>query len=542
MADQTYISKREAELIADPINFSPVNEEEFALALAVPMWRISHLYKIMIKGDDEDEDEDVAEDLVQTFVPNEAQMHFINSYHFRSIILKARQLGFTTFAAVYYLDCVLFRNNVRAGIIAQTDAIAKKLFRDKVKFAYENLPQMLLEAMPVKRDSADELLFAHNNSSIWVSTSMRGGTLQYLHISEFGKICAQYPARALEVITGAFPAVPNNGIIIVESTAEGREGFFYHMVIRALRYQREGIKLKNKQFKLLFYPWHQNAQYRAEPSGVIISREDNEYFDKVEVEIGKAIDIEQRAWYVLTRDEEFSGDEELMFREYPSLPEEPFSVSIKGTYYEKQLTVARKQKRFIKHIPVAPGVPCMTFWDIGNSDGTAIWVVQRIGTEFRCVRFCEGWGEPYSHFVKWLQDLGLVFGTHFLPHDADHNRQGQTSNKSPKEMLEELMPGNRFEIVPRIDDINWGIQQTRDVFPMLLFDETECKDGITHIQLYKKKWNENQQVWSDKPDKSHGHSEAADALRQLGQAYHNGQLNLSVKSTTKRRSRNWKTA
>jgi AAA domain len=53
---------------------------------------------------------------------------------------------------------------------------------------------MLKAARPTSRDSADELVFA-NNSSIRVSTSMRSGTLQYLHVSEYGQLCSRYPDR-----------------------------------------------------------------------------------------------------------------------------------------------------------------------------------------------------------------------------------------------------------------------------------------------------------------------------------------------------------
>jgi hypothetical protein len=76
--------------------------------------------------------------------------------------------------AIYYLDCCLFgKGDTRAGMIAQDKYAADKLFRDKVKFAYDNLPPEIKARFPLARDSASELLFAHNNSSITVGTSMR---------------------------------------------------------------------------------------------------------------------------------------------------------------------------------------------------------------------------------------------------------------------------------------------------------------------------------------------------------------------------------
>ena len=96
--------------------------------------------------------------------------------------------------------------------------------------------------------------------------------------------------------------------------------------------------------------------------------------------------------------------------------------STEGCYYTDQLTKARKENR-ISTVPHVEGVPVNTFWDIGSSDGTAIWFHQRIGQENRFIRFCEAWGEPYSYFVRYMQSLGYVWGKHYLPHDATHKRQ-----------------------------------------------------------------------------------------------------------------------
>lgn len=514
-------------------DFVPESEQDLVRAMADPVWRLHNLYKIMVKEDEDDEG------LVLTFKPNRAQRRLMKRLHYRNLILKARQLGFTTFICILFLDYCLFTPNVRAGIIAHTDDAAKTIFRDKVKFAYDRLPPAIKEAMPLARDSASELMFA-NNSSIRVSTSMRSGTIHFLHVSEFGKICARFPHRAKEVVTGSIPAVPQNGIIFIESTAEGRDGEFFRMSQRAQALHDARKKLTKKDYRFHFYAWWEADEYRMDPAGVVISPEDHEYFDELEAKIARRITPEQRAWYVATRDVDFSGNDQQMWQEYPSTPEEAFQRSTEGCYFTKQLTAARKQKRIVEHLPLLESVPCWTFWDIGNSDGTAIWVIQKVGQEYRCVRFYEAWGEPYSHAAAWIQSLGLVWDCHYLPHDADHVRQGQTANKSPREMLEELMPGHRFAVVDRIEDINWGIQQTRDVFPLLVFDETECKEGLIHIENYKRRWSEQQQTWMDKPDKTGGHSEAADALRQFAQAYAAGMLNVSRGAGKRKRATSWK--
>ncbi len=309
---------------------------QLAANLADPMWRISNLYKIIIKGGQGEDD------LVIQFKPNRAQRRFIRRLWHRNIILKARQLGFTTLVAIVWLDHALFNANVRCGIIAQDREAAEAIFRDKVKFAYENLPAPLKEAMPLKRDSATELLFAHNNSSIRVATSMRSGTIHRLHVSEFGKICAKFPDKAREVVTGSIPAVPKNGILIIESTAEGREGEFYEMTQRAIAKQQAGTALTERDYRFHFFPWHSEPNYRMDPAGVVLTDKDREYFEQIEAKLGVTISAEQRAWYVATRDADFSGDPEKMWQEYPSTPDEAFQKSTEGCYYVQQLAAAQQ--------------------------------------------------------------------------------------------------------------------------------------------------------------------------------------------------------
>jgi hypothetical protein len=62
---------------------------------------------------------------------------------------------------------------------------------------------------------------------------MRGDTLQWLLITEFGKICAKYPEKAREIITGALNTVHVGQRVTIESTAEGQEGRFYEMTTTA---------------------------------------------------------------------------------------------------------------------------------------------------------------------------------------------------------------------------------------------------------------------------------------------------------------------
>lgn len=509
------------------LNPLPTDAKTLAECLADPYWRVFSgcLYKIMIKGDDNAEESQDA--FVIPFTPNDAQKKFIKRIWHRNIILKARQLGFTTLIAILWLDHALFNADQRCGIIAQDREAAEAIFRDKVKFAYENLPEQIRERFPLRRDSASELLFDHNNSSVRVATSMRSGTIHRLHISEFGKICAKFPDKAKEVMTGSIPAVPTTGILVIESTAEGREGDFFNLTQTSQKHFFSRKKLTPKDYRLHFYAWWQERNYRIDSRTVDITDKEHEYFDEVEqiakrdMGIDVRIDPDQRAWYVATKDADFKGAEDRMWQEYPSFPDEAFQVSTDGNYYAKDMLAVRKRGG-ITDVPLLD-VPVDTFWDIGNSDGCAIWFLQHSNGQDRWIDYYEAHNETLRHYVAELRAKGYVFGAHYLPHDAEHERLSDL-NKSTRDMLQGLMPGETFVIVPRITELMAGIHQVRAAMKNYYFDKERCKVGINRLENYKKRFSRQDQRYIDAPNKANGCSEGADALRQHAQAKEAGLL------------------
>ena len=481
----------------------PKNESEAIRLLQDPEWRIRNLYWIMDKSGRK-----------IPFVPNSAQVALLSTIWHRNIILKARQMGFSTLIQLLMLDQTVFNEDIRAGVIAQDKDSASVIFRDKIKFAWDNLPPMIHEQLHTVSDSTSELLFS-NNSGIRVATSLRSGTLQFLHVSEFGKICARTPDKAREVLTGSLPTVAADGFTFIESTAEGREGAFFDMCQASQKHQDERRPYSQLDFKFHFFPWFTAPEYTLD-SIEPITDADAAYFEAVEAKAGAKLTDGQKRWYVSKRRTDFSGDPQMMKQEYPSLPEEAFEQSVEGCYYTAQMNAVRKSGR-IGSVPYLPGYPVNTFWDIGNSDGTAIWFHQRVGQENRFIRFYENWGESYSHFVQKMQEFGYVWGAHYLPHDATHKRQGTYDNESPMEKLENLGLKN-IETVERVPEIMRGINEVRDIFPTVSFDATNCVEGIKHLDSYAKQWDDRRGRWSDTP-RHDIHSEAADAFRQFAQGY-----------------------
>lgn len=462
-----------------------------------PVWRLSNLYWITDKSN-----------RVVKFHPNLEQTEFLEALHYRNVILKARQLGFSTLIQLIFLDACVFNSNVRAGVIADSLDNVTTIFRDKIKFAYDRLPEAIRAERAPVQDSTSELLLS-NNSSVRVGTSMRSGTLQYLHVSEFGKICAKNPEKAREIITGAIPALAPDGFLFIESTAEGRDGAFFEMVERA-RKRTGGAHLAIEE-KFHFFPWWRRDEYEADPASVTLSPADHKYFAGIERKTGVPLNERKRAWYVATR--EVLHDD--MKREYPSTADEAFEASNEGAWYRDQFEAMRRDARICR-VPYERSVPVNTFWDLGANDTTAIWFHQLVGPEHRFLHFYEANGYTLDHFVAYLRERGYNFGRHYLPHDGDHKRLGTGfKNRSVKEMLFDLSLRD-VDIVPRIDDVTLGINQTRMALSSAYFDAEGCKEGLDHLENYSKEWDERGGCWRERP-KHDKHSNAADALRQWGQ-------------------------
>lgn len=474
---------------AEKAEFDRLLERELkAVTIEDPEWRIDNLYFI--------QDEHGRE---VKFVRNEAQRRWWNERWFLNVILKARQLGFSTEIALEILDRCLFTPNTSAGIIDYSlDDAIKKL--DKIKFAYARMRPDIRQSVSLIKANTETLEFS-NGSSIQVGTSHRGGTLQILHVSEYGKISATRPDKAKEIKTGGFGTIHVGQTIHVESTAEGLGGEFHDMVQRADALQKEQRPLSELDFKLHFFAWYQHAGYRLDPKTVRVPVELDEYFAELQAKHGIRLDASQRAWYAAKR---YQIGPDNMFREYPSIPEEAFKASIDGAYFKRQMSAARVDGR-ITHVPYDDTRLVNTWWDIGN-DTTSIWFHQTDGVRHRFIDYYEAADESISHYAHELNarrtNFGWTYGQHLGPHDLGNTEWGTVTapGAMPKSRVQIAQGlGIKFKVIERILDKNDAIDAARQLLAMCWFDEKHCEQGIKCLDGYRKKWNEQLATWSREP-------------------------------------------
>jgi hypothetical protein len=190
---------------------------------------------------------------------------------------------------------------------------------------------------------------------------------------------------------------------------------------------------------------------------------------------------------------------------------------VRGAYYANEMQQLRAEGR-IRSVPYTAEAPVNTFWDLGWNDTTAIWFHQHVARENRFIHAYENSGESLEHYAQYLLSLGYnLSGVHYLPHDAI-NKSLQTG-KSALEILQELMPGLRFEIVPRVQHVLNGINSTRLALKSNVFmDANNCADGIAALDNYRKRYNERIDAFTEEPLHDR-YSNFADAFRQWGQGF-----------------------
>ena len=518
------------------------DEAELSKLMGNQWWRLNHLYFIV----------DSFGQKVR-FKPNWAQEDFFDNLHYLNEILKVRQLGMSTFIAIYMLDRCLFNADQSCGIVDKTADDAKKKIA-KIMYAWENLDyddgteegatlaaigkQIKLALGSQKKSGiveptkANELEISFANKSlIWGGVSLRGGTTQFLHISELGAVSANEPKKAEEIRSGALNTVspgPPGQFIVVESTHEGGK-FGVHYDICELAMANVGKdKLGPMQWKFHFYAWMQEKKYRADPSTVTLKPRDYRYHEKLKNSHGIEFTPEQAAWHSLKWDEQ----KEAMFKEFPTVPSEAFDALIKGSIYGPAISNLRSEGKILDFIP-SPTAPIVTAWDIGNSDYNSIWYIQQVGMEYHWIDWHESQGEQAGDHAAAIRRFEAKHGpiaVHLLPHDAN-TRGTAGSHKTSADYLAEAGIKN-VVVVPRTPDIWIGINALRDILPRCVFHKSNCgnereKDGkkypsgLACLEGYHTNENTTGATIKEMPVHD-AFSHSADAARTFAQALEAG--------------------
>lgn len=253
----------------------------------------------------------------------------------RIIILKARQMGFSTLTESILFKDTVTKFNRRTGIITHLASATTNLF-NMSKLMLDNLPGDMKPS--IKRSNAQELIFDNDRgtglkSRIKCMTAGTSGvgrsdTFDNLHLSEL----AFWEGDVTATLTGLLQAVPNlpNTMIIIESTANGYEKF-KELWDQAVNGESDFIPL--------FVAWYELPEYSMPYSGFKLTDDEERLKDTYNLTNDQ---LEWRRWCIRNN---CQGSVEQFHQEYPSSPDEAF-ISTGRCIFDKEAIIER-----LKHTP-----------------------------------------------------------------------------------------------------------------------------------------------------------------------------------------------
>ena len=318
------------------------------------------------------------EGTIVDFKPNQAQMKLYNIIKENSgkgkpiliIILKARQLGFSTFTGGVIFKLSATKRFVDSGIVAHTSEASTNLF-NMYKLFYECLPDSMKPSL--NASNANEVVFDNEQgtglkSKIRCMTAGAKGlgrslTLNFLHLSEL----AFWEGDVQETLTGlmqAFTGKPDS-ILIIESTANGYEKFkdIWDDAVNG-----------DNDYIPLFVGWNELEDYVAPYDGFELTPEEKELQEKYN------LTLEQLQWRRNSIRNKCNNDIDQFHQEYPICPEEAFLARghcafLQDNLIERLKTVEEPKNRVYFDYALDPdSEKILIYWWVDDKRGAIrIW-------------------------------------------------------------------------------------------------------------------------------------------------------------------------
>lgn len=400
---------------------------------------MSHLYKIKTK-----------DQKLVTFKRNMAQTNYAMRKALKNLILKARQLGFSTECLIDLLDTTITTPNTNSAIVAHDQKKVMVLF-ETVKRAFDNMPDELKPA--VSFDNRNELYFPELDSKIYVTLDTRSEMVHNLHWSEVA-----FTKDAHNKAAGIFASVPKGGTITLESTANGMAGYFYEEAVDP-----------NSEFTKHFYNWFWEPDY-AEFTLKSMEELEAEYRDlsikyNTIADIANRFDLtkEQFAWYI----GQVRRHRELVVQEFPTTELEAFMAAGRNVFHMLDLqkhsplnAIDRKWgdlliwEQPMKDFKYSIGVDVAEGYGGDNS----VIVVFNAHTGEQAAEFVSNHIQP-DKLADYIVEIGKFYNNAFVV--LEINNHGRSVADSMKMRYHNMYRRQQFDKVTNTmtDSIGWKTSQ-----------------------------------------------------------------------------------
>lgn len=238
-------------------------------------------------------------------------------------------------------------------------------------------------------------------------------------------------------------------------------------------------------------------------------------------------------WFPEVLRRQMENMKETNYEKYLHIWEGELRKLAEGAVYGEQLMNAKRDGRILD-FPIT-NAPVETFWDLGKNNHTAIWFMQKVGLEYRFIDYYESRMKEIPHYAKVVKGQAPLdeikvpcmiteeanerrasynYSVHHMPHDITTDVLGMTKTRKAQFEEKGVKPISR---VSQIQNLETGIEYTRDIFPECYFHETNCERGLDALGNYRYKYNEEFDVYAKTPEHNWA-SNGADAFRQFPQS------------------------
>ena len=189
-----------------------------------------------------------------------------------------------------------------------------------------------------------------------------------------------------------------------------------------------------------------------------------------------------------------------------------FSAELVGTYYASLINEIEQNGQIAK-VPYQPDLDVQVAFDIGRGDNTVAWFWQETPHGVNVVDYYTNNGEQAQHYIDVLKNKPYKLSKVHLPHDA--KAKTFATHKSALEQFIDAFDDTETQInlVPKLS-VEDGIEASRQLLKYTHFDYDKCYYGVECLRVYRKKWDEVNQVFMKTPLHDYS-SDSADAFRYM---------------------------
>lgn len=210
--------------------------------------------------------------------------------------------------------------------------------------------------------------------------------------------------------------------------------------------------------------------------------------------------------------------QELSTAEFEQEFECSWNAAIRGAYYGEVMNDIEANGQ-IRHVPHDENLGVQTAFDLGMSNSTVVWFMQRAGSEIRAIECRAFIGTGLPEIFRWIKEN--VPHYHIDQWIGPHDLKVRELGTGVSRLEVAYAHGVSFTIAKKIP-VQDGIDATRSMLKRTLFDAELCKEGIEALRQYKSEYDEKRGAFSTQPLHDWT-SDYADGLRYYAVATSGGQ-------------------